>query len=118
MEDLRKTEVAARLQKKIRGPGAAAAVSQKGVQAAHPGRAEGTARRHRSRVPGRPQGFPQQSGLAHLWSIATDVISVAAATEMDYLVNVKKVSPRDAARAWIGSHPDTVTYWLEPEPEN
>jgi len=28
------------------------------------------------------------------------------------------MSPRDAARAWIGAHPDTVTYWLESEPEN
>jgi glycine betaine/proline transport system substrate-binding protein len=40
-------------------------------------------------------------------------LSVKAVTEMDYLVNVEKVSPRDAARAWIGAHPDTVTHWLE-----
>jgi len=40
-------------------------------------------------------------------------LSVKAVTEMDYLVNVEKRSPRDVARAWIGAHPDTVTYWLE-----
>lgn len=55
----------------------------------------------------------------HTWGVLQRMsLSVAAVTEMDYLVNVKKVSPRDAARAWIGAHPDTVTYWLEPEPEN
>ncbi|HZP93523.1 MAG TPA: glycine betaine ABC transporter substrate-binding protein [Burkholderiales bacterium] len=42
-------------------------------------------------------------------------LSVAAVTDMDYLVNVRKMSPREVARAWIGAHPDTVTYWLEPE---
>jgi ABC-type proline/glycine betaine transport system substrate-binding protein len=44
-------------------------------------------------------------------------LSVKAVTEMDYLVNVEKMSPRDAARAWIGAHPDTVTYWLESDPD-
>ncbi len=44
-------------------------------------------------------------------------LSVKAITDMDYLVNIEKVSPHDAARAWIGAHPDTVTYWLESDPD-
>jgi glycine betaine/proline transport system substrate-binding protein len=42
-------------------------------------------------------------------------LSVKWVTELDYMVNVDKMSPRDAARLWIGAHPDTVSYWLEPE---
>jgi glycine betaine/proline transport system substrate-binding protein len=40
--------------------------------------------------------------------------SLRAIEEMDYLVNVKKMSARDAARQWVGSHPNTVSYWMEP----
>ncbi|MEI7969189.1 MAG: glycine betaine ABC transporter substrate-binding protein [Betaproteobacteria bacterium] len=39
-------------------------------------------------------------------------MSLKAVTEMDYWVNVERMSPRDAARRWIGSNPNTVTYWL------
>lgn len=39
-------------------------------------------------------------------------MSVKAVTEMDYWVNVEKMSPRDAARRWIGTNSNTVTYWL------
>ena len=50
------------------------------------------------------------------WEVLKRIeLSVGAVTDMDYLVNVRKMSPREAARAWIGAHPDTVTYWLEPE---
>jgi glycine betaine/proline transport system substrate-binding protein len=45
-------------------------------------------------------------------------LSVRAVTEMDYLVNVQKLSPRDAARQWMGAHPDTVAYWLYADSEN
>ncbi|HEX7811100.1 MAG TPA: glycine betaine ABC transporter substrate-binding protein [Burkholderiales bacterium] len=45
-------------------------------------------------------------------------LSVRAVTEMDYLVNVQKMSPRDAARHWMGSHPDTVSYWIYPDAED
>jgi glycine betaine/proline transport system substrate-binding protein len=44
-------------------------------------------------------------------------LSVKAVTEMDYLVNVKKLSPQYAARNWMAAHPDTVNYWLQPDPE-
>lgn len=44
-------------------------------------------------------------------------LSVRAVTEMDYLVNVRKLSPRDAARQWMGAHPDTVAYWIYPDAE-
>ncbi len=43
-------------------------------------------------------------------------VSVKAVTELDYWVNVDKMSPRDAARRWIGMNPNTVTYWIE-DPE-
>lgn len=39
-------------------------------------------------------------------------MSVRAVTDLDYWVNVEKMSTRDAARRWIGSNPNTVTYWL------
>jgi glycine betaine/proline transport system substrate-binding protein len=42
-------------------------------------------------------------------------LSVEAVTEMDYLMNVQKLSARDAARQWMAAHPNTVSYWLEPE---
>lgn len=44
-------------------------------------------------------------------------LSVKAVTEMDYLVNVKKLTPQYAARNWMAAHPDTVNYWLQPDPE-
>ena len=44
-------------------------------------------------------------------------LSVRAVTELDYMVNVQKMSPRDEARLWMAAHPDTVSYWLEPEEE-
>jgi len=40
-------------------------------------------------------------------------LSLKAVTEMDYWVNVEKMTPREAARRWIGSHATTVTYWIE-----
>ncbi|MGH8676759.1 MAG: glycine betaine ABC transporter substrate-binding protein [Burkholderiales bacterium] len=42
-------------------------------------------------------------------------LSVKWVTELDYMVNVDKMSPHDAARVWIASHPETVRYWLEPD---
>ena len=44
-------------------------------------------------------------------------LSIKAVTEMDYMVNVQKMAPREAARLWMAAHPDTVSYWLEPEEE-
>ncbi|HEX4986942.1 MAG TPA: glycine betaine ABC transporter substrate-binding protein [Burkholderiales bacterium] len=45
-------------------------------------------------------------------------LSNKAVTEMDYLVNVKQLTPQYAARNWMASHPDTVNYWLEPDAED
>jgi glycine betaine/proline transport system substrate-binding protein len=42
-------------------------------------------------------------------------LSVKAVTEMDYLVNVKKLTPEYAVRNWMAAHPDTVNYWLQPD---
>lgn len=42
-------------------------------------------------------------------------LSVKWVTELDHMVNVTKMAPREAARLWIGAHPNTVSYWLEPE---
>ena len=44
-------------------------------------------------------------------------LSVKAITELDYLVNVRNVPPREAARNWMAAHADTVSYWLEGESE-
>lgn len=42
-------------------------------------------------------------------------LSVKAVTEMDYLVNVHKLTPDYAARNWMAAHPDTVNYWVQPD---
>jgi glycine betaine/proline transport system substrate-binding protein len=42
-------------------------------------------------------------------------LSNKAVTEMDYLVNVKKLTPQYAARNWIAAHPDTFNFWLQPD---
>lgn len=42
-------------------------------------------------------------------------LSVKAVTEMDYLVNVNKLTPDYAARNWMAAHPDTVNYWVQPD---
>jgi glycine betaine/proline transport system substrate-binding protein len=44
-------------------------------------------------------------------------LSNKAVTEMDYLVNVKKLTPQYAARNWIASHPDTFNFWMQPDPD-
>lgn len=54
----------------------------------------------------------------HTWKALQRIsLSVKAVTEMDYLVNVKKLTPEYAARNWMAAHPDTVNYWLQPDPE-
>ena len=54
----------------------------------------------------------------HTWKALQRIsLSVKAVTEMDYLVNVKKLTPQYAARNWMAAHPDTVNYWLQPDPE-
>jgi glycine betaine/proline transport system substrate-binding protein len=40
-------------------------------------------------------------------------LSLKSITELDYEVNVKKRTPREAARRWMGTHPYTVEYWTE-----
>lgn len=42
-------------------------------------------------------------------------LSLKSITELDYEVNVKKRTPREAARRWMGTHPYTVEYWTEPD---
>jgi glycine betaine/proline transport system substrate-binding protein len=42
-------------------------------------------------------------------------LSIKAVTELDYLVNVKKLTPEYAARNWMAAHPDTVNFWLQPD---
>ena len=39
-------------------------------------------------------------------------LSVAAVTEMDRMVNVEKVSPREAARRWIALNPEATRDWF------
>jgi glycine betaine/proline transport system substrate-binding protein len=47
--------------------------------------------------------------LARLQSVT---LSVAAVTEMDRLMNVDKLSPRDAARKWIAANPALTKGWF------
>jgi glycine betaine/proline transport system substrate-binding protein len=35
-------------------------------------------------------------------------------TEMDWLVNVDKQTPRDAARTWMRANEERVSGWLKP----
>jgi glycine betaine/proline transport system substrate-binding protein len=85
-------------------------------------------RAHRMRVLDEPRkllGGPNRAVLVaskNLWGrlnkkqrdiLSRVELSVRAVTEMDYWVNVEKMSPRDAARRWIGTNPDTVTFWIQ-----
>jgi glycine betaine/proline transport system substrate-binding protein len=55
----------------------------------------------------------------YTWGVLKRIsLSVRAVTEMDYMVNVQKMSARDAARHWVATHADTLQYWLEPEQKN
>lgn len=167
--DLAKPEVAARMQKEIRGPGADSGlmigskkiVAEYGLEAAGymlvPGKPsdwianfnENVAaqrwfvmplwqpqylnREHKLRVLDEPKKLLGDADSAWLvahkdfraridaktWKALQRMgLSIRAVTELDYLVNVKKLSPRDAARQWMGAHPDTVSYWLHPDPED
>ena len=42
-------------------------------------------------------------------------LSLKSVNEIEYRINIGKLSPHDAARAWMGAHPYTVEYWTEPE---
>lgn len=42
-------------------------------------------------------------------------LSVRWVTQLDYMMNVEKMSAYDAARRWIALHPETVSYWLTPD---
>ena len=44
-------------------------------------------------------------------------LSLKSVTEIDYRINIGKLSPRDAARSWMGAHPYTIEYWLEIDEE-
>lgn len=39
-------------------------------------------------------------------------LSVRAVTEIDYMINVDKMTAHDAARRWISKNPTTVEYWI------
>lgn len=167
--DLGKPEVAAKMQKEIRGPGADSGlmigskkiVAEYGLEAAGyqlaPGKPadwianfnENVAaqrwfvmplwqpqylnRAHKLRILGEPKKLLGGDDTAWLiahkdlrskvdaktWrTLQRMSLSVGAVTEMDYMVNVQGLSPRDAARNWIGAHPDTVSYWIYPDPED
>jgi glycine betaine/proline transport system substrate-binding protein len=167
--DLAKPEVAAKMQKEIRGPGADSGlmigsrkvVSEYGLEAAGyklaPGKPadwianfnENIAsqrwfvmplwqpqylnRVHKLRILDEPKKL--LGGADTAWLVAHKdfrskvdartwqalqrmALSIRAVTELDYLVNVRNVSPRDAARNWMAAHPDTVSYWTYPDEED
>lgn len=43
--------------------------------------------------------------------------SVRSIAEIEYQIHVENRSPREAGRRWMGLHPYTVEYWVEPEEE-
>lgn len=52
--------------------------------------------------------FPEQ-----IYDILTRMeFSVANVNELDYMVNVEKTPPLDAAHLWMSRHPYTIEYWL------
>ena len=167
--DLGKPEVASRMQKEIRGPGADSGlmigskkiVAEYGLEAAGyrlaPGKPADWIANFNENVAAQrwfvmPLWQPQYLNQAHklrvldepkkllggadtAWLVAQKdfrssidaktwkalqrmSLSIRAVTELDYLVNVRKLSPRDAARNWMGAHPDTVAYWIYPDPED
>jgi glycine betaine/proline transport system substrate-binding protein len=167
--DLRKPEVAARMQKEVRGPGADSGlmIGSKKVFAEYgleepgyklmPGKAADWIANFNENVAAKrwfvmPLWQPQYLNKAHklrildepkqllggsdtAWLVAhkdlrskVDAktwkalqrmsLSVRAVTEMDAMVNVQKMSPRDAARNWMAAHADTVSYWIYPDAED
>jgi len=84
-------------------------------------------RAHRFRVLSEPMKFlggPNRAVLvvnSGFWSglnkaqrsmLSRIELSLKAVTEMDYWVNAERMSTRDAARRWVGSNPNTVSYWM------
>lgn len=63
------------------------------------------------------KGTKQKIGPIGWGVIEKMELSLKAITEIDYRVNIDKVSPRRAAREWMGLHPYTVEYWFEREEE-
>ena len=49
-----------------------------------------------------------ERALKHLSNIR---LSVPAITEMDRLMNIERLSPREAAERWIAANPDIVASW-------
>ena len=45
-------------------------------------------------------------------------LSLKAVNEIDYRMNVAKLSAHDAARSWMGAHFHIIEYWLDPEYED
>jgi glycine betaine/proline transport system substrate-binding protein len=42
-------------------------------------------------------------------------LGLDAVAEMDYMVNVQKMTPRDAARGWMQNNARAVDRWFEVE---
>jgi glycine betaine/proline transport system substrate-binding protein len=54
-----------------------------------------------------------------IWGVLQRIsLSVKAVTDMDYMINVQKLSPREAARNWMATRADTLQYWMDPGSEN
>jgi len=63
------------------------------------------------------KGTKQKIGPIGFGVLQKMAFSVKAITELDYAVNIEKLTPREAGRNWMGMHPYTVEYWLENEEE-
>ena len=111
--DLRKPEVAARMQKEIRGTRADSGlmIGSKKIMEEY-----GLGGTDKAYLVAHKDFYAKVD--KRTWKALQRIsLSVKAVTELDYLVNVKKLTPHYAVRNWMAVHPDTVNYWLQPDPE-
>jgi len=63
------------------------------------------------------KGTKRKMGAGGFGVLQKMEFSVRSIAEIEYQVHVEKRSPREAGRRWMGLHPYTVEYWVEPEEE-
>ena len=63
------------------------------------------------------KGTKRKMGAGGFGVIQKMEFSLRSIAEIEYQIHVEKRSPREAGRRWMGLHPYTVEYWVEPEEE-
>ena len=64
-----------------------------------------------------PYRLLEEVGAGGFGVIQKMEFSVRSIAEIEYQIHVENRSPREAGRRWMGLHPYTVEYWVEPEEE-